>query len=410
MTHVLQNPSRRAALLGTILAILTLAPSAGAKPGDGLILFESDRGGQSDIWLMETDGSNPRNLTNDKTEDLFAGWSRDGKKIAWTRGGRSPGGEIWVMNLDGSEKRRVTFNAYADYNAVWSPDGTELIFQSPRFGGRSDLFIINVDGTNERRLTDNPASDIAPDWSPDGTRVAFASNRSGHYAIYMMNRDGSDVRKLTDDAQEAAIPGWSPDGGRILYTDAFCATCGESDLFVMNADGTGVTQITNTPENEASKSWSRDGLRCVVDLSILAGNHLSKADVAIVDVQTGAMTKVTDTPGINETHPSWPLVPRTLDEPVAAAPDRESGSEPVVRVWSVVGAQPAVHYTLPRAGTVQLRLFDVLGRQIARVVNDWQSAGLHRVPLAVGRDVSHVYFYRLEWDGKATTGKVTAVK
>jgi len=407
----------RTVVLGFCLAALTCTPtSASAVPGDGLIVFQSDRGGQSDIWIMEADGSNQRNLTNDKAEDLFPSWSRDGKKIAWTRGGRTPAGEIWIMNLDGSGKTRVTSNGFADYNATWSPDNSELIFQSPRIGGRSDLFAIRVDGTGERQLTNNPASDIGPDWSPDGSRVLFASNRTGHYAIYTMNPDGSDVRQLTEDFREAAIGGWSPDGTRILFGDGFCDTCGESDLFVMNPDGTGIVQVTDSPENELSKSWSRDGSRCVADFANLSPSekHLGKGDVAIVDIGTGATINLTNTPGINEEHPIWSPVRRSMPETASNVASTSGGRRAAesnsIRVRSVAGRQPALLYTLPREGRVLVRIFDVAGRQIGTAVNAWQSAGVHTLPLATDGEVSRVLLYRLEYEGKTSTGKVVAVR
>lgn len=295
------------ALVGAPLAVLlTLALPASARPSDGFIVFESDRGGQSDIWVMEADGSNPVNLTNDKIEDLFPAWSANGKQIAWTRGGRGPEGEIWVMNADGSGKNQVTRNNVSDSNATWSPDGSEIAFRSLREDNR-DIYVIGVDGTAERRLTTDPASDFAPDWSPDGTRIAFSSNRSGVYAIYTMRTDGSDVQRLTDDFQQAALPGWSPSGDQIAYSDGFCDTCGESDLFLMNADGTGATQITDSIENELGKGWARDGTRVVVDFSTLTPSekHLSKGDIAVVDVRSGATTNLTNTPGVSEEHPDW---------------------------------------------------------------------------------------------------------
>src|SRR6266536_3969179 len=89
-------------LVGLFALLVTAALPAGAKPPQGLIVFESDRGGQLDIWTMRPDGSNQVRLTNDKVDDEFPTWSPDGKEIAWTRGGAvDPEGELWIMNADG---------------------------------------------------------------------------------------------------------------------------------------------------------------------------------------------------------------------------------------------------------------------------------------------------------------------
>src|SRR4029453_9907494 len=104
---------------------------AAAKPPQGLIIFTSDRGSQSDLWTMRPDGSNQVRLTNDRVEDVFPTWSPDAKKIAWTRGGAlDPDAELWIMNADGTGKRQITFNAFADGVASFSPDGTKLVFRS----------------------------------------------------------------------------------------------------------------------------------------------------------------------------------------------------------------------------------------------------------------------------------------
>ncbi len=291
-------------LVGLCALLVTAALPAGAKPPLGLIVFESDRGGQLDLWTMRPDGSNQVRLTNDKADDEFPTWSPDGKKIAWTRGGGvDPAGELWIMNADGTHKRQITFNSFADAGASFSPDGTRLAFRSIRNGNR-DVYVINVDGTGEQRLTDAPGFDAIADWSPDGTKISFTSDRSGACAIYTMSPDGSSVQKLTPDSMQAGVAAWSPDGSRLIFSDNFCATV-ESDLFVMNGNGSGITQVTDSAENELSKAWSPGGDSVVADFATLTQAALHKGDIAVVTVDGGTTTNLTNTPGINEAHPEW---------------------------------------------------------------------------------------------------------
>lgn len=379
------------------------------------IVFVSDRGGQWDIWVMNGDGSNPVNLTNDKAEDDFAEFSPDGRRIVWTKGGRGPEGEIWVMNADGSGQRQLTFDSFTDFNASWSPDGRQIAWRSRR-ANNSEIFIMNDDGTNAHQITTDVASDFAPDWSPDGTRIAFTSTRSGHSAIYTMKTDGSDVTKLTPDEMEAALPGWSPDGSRIVFGDAFCATCSESDIFIMNADGSGLVQLTNTPENELAKSWSRDGKSVVGDYARLvpSGRHLAKGDVAAFDVATGAVTKLTDTPGIEEGHPDWSQSGRPTgavalgdgaEAPVSGGASGELEFSVGARLGLAAGSA-TIEYALPSAGLVRVRVFDVAGREVARPVDAWQPAGRHTAEFAA-RGRRQLFFYRVDWQGRRASGKLT---
>ena len=409
-----RRPTPHVPSLAIALLLLCIASSAQAR-NLSPIVFVSYAGGQSDLWVMQGDGSNPVNLTRDKTEDDFAEWSPDGRRIVWTRGGRGPEGELWVMNADGSAKRQLTFDVTADFNASWSPDGSQIAWRTRR-DGQSEIYVMNADGTNAHRLTQHPSADYAPDWSPDGTRIAFTSERSGHAAVYTMKTDGSDVQKLTPDFMEAALPGWSPDGARMVFTDGFCVTCGESDLFVMNADGSGLTQITDSPENESAKSWSRDGASVVGDFAPLnpAITHLFKGDVVVFDVATGAMTKLTDSRGVEDGHPDWSQSGRPPDATALAAnaaavpaPGR-TGTDALSASASLRqgSGNARIEYTLPSAGPVSVRIFDVAGREIARLADGWQEAGPHTATFTVGH-ASQIYLYRVEWAGRSASGKMT---
>ena len=293
------------ALIVAALVLFGSAMPAAARRPSGPIVFASDRGGQNDIWVMTSDGSNQTRLTDDKIDDITPAWSNDGKKIAWSRAG-----EIWIMNADGSGKTQVTFNAFGDFRPSWSPDGSRLAFRSTR-SSAPGIYVINIDGTGEQWLTDDlTTTNFAPDWSPDGSAIAYSHQGgvfSGHFSVWVMGSDGTNRHQLTPDSMEAGLPGWSPDGSRILFADALCNTCGESDLFVMNGDGTGVTQVTDTAENELAKSWSRDGRRVVAGFAIVtpSDTHLSKGDVAVIDIVSGTTVNLTNSPGVSEGDPDW---------------------------------------------------------------------------------------------------------
>jgi Tol biopolymer transport system component len=290
-----------------VLVLLGAAMPAVARRQAGPIVFTSDRGGQNDIWVMEPDGSNQVRLTDDKVEDITPAWSNDGKRIAWARAG-----EIWFMNADGSAKTQVTFNNFGDFRPSWSPDGSRVAFRSTR-PFAPGIYVINLDGTGELWLSnDLSTTNFAPDWSPDGSKIVFGHQSgifTGVFSVWVMNSDGTDPHQLTPDSMEAGPPGWSRDGSKIVFADAFCNTCGESDLFVMNADGSGITQVTNSPENEIAKSWSRDGHRVVASFATVASSgaqaHLSKSDIAVIEIATGTTVNITNSPGVNEEDADW---------------------------------------------------------------------------------------------------------
>lgn len=164
------------------------------------LVFTSMRDGDLDIYSMDADGKNVRRLTNELGYDGGPFWSYDGKQIVYRAHHpktekekadytnllkqnliRPSELEIWVMNADGSNKRQVTSNGKANFGPYFFPDNKRIIFASNMDdpGLRNfDLYKINVDGTGLERITFTDAFDGFPMFSPDGKKLVFASNRN----------------------------------------------------------------------------------------------------------------------------------------------------------------------------------------------------------------------------------------
>jgi len=188
------------------LRLLTDAPGYNAEATitrDGKhIVFTSTRNGDLDIYTMDADGNNVKQLTNELGYDGGPFWSYDGTKIVYraehpktpeeikdykelfAQGLIRPGNlELWVMNADGSNKRQVTSNGAANFAPYWLPDGQRIVFASnqadPKNGRDFDLYVINEDGTGQERITYHPDFDGFPMFTSDGKRLVWASNRKG---------------------------------------------------------------------------------------------------------------------------------------------------------------------------------------------------------------------------------------
>ena len=210
-----------------------------------------------DVVVINADGSGERALFIDG----FPGaWSPDGKRIAFGSG-RDGDTEVFVMNADGTGVTQLTHNDFFfDFPHSWSPDGKQILFGSDR-DGNPELYVMNVDGTGIIRLTDNPASDEGDHagWSPDGTRIVFSSTRDGgDLDIFVMNADGSGVMQLTrNDFSEDDDPVWSPDGRHIAFHST---RDGDEEIFVMNADGSDQIQLTFNGIFDAVPAWRAKSL------------------------------------------------------------------------------------------------------------------------------------------------------
>jgi Tol biopolymer transport system component len=167
------------------------------SPNGERMAFTSNQDGNNEIYVMNSDGTDPSRLTNNLAIDSRSVFSPDGDKIAFSR--REPASpdpgmrtdDIYVMNANGTNQTRLTFAPRADTHANFSPDGQKLAFSSNRDGGNSEIYVMNADGTEQTRLTFNNGTDEFPAFSPNGEQIAFSSNRDGNFEIYVMNSDGS---------------------------------------------------------------------------------------------------------------------------------------------------------------------------------------------------------------------------
>ena len=225
------------------------------SPDGRHIAFESDRDGNFEIYVMGSDGSNPRRLTDHSALDLFPSWSPDGRHIAFASERDGGSFEIYVMGSDGSNPRRLTDHSALDLFPSWSPDGRHIAFQSDR-DGNFEIYVMGSDGSNPRNLTDHPAEDWGSSWSPDGRHIAFGSRRDGQSEIYVMRSDGSNSRRLTDHSAWDFSPSWSPDGHHAAFVSD---RDGQSEIYVMGSDGGNPRRLTDHSAWDISPSWSPDG-------------------------------------------------------------------------------------------------------------------------------------------------------
>lgn len=171
------------------------------SPEGDRIVFTSSRNGDLDLYSMNLDGSDLHQLTNELGYDGGAFYSWDGKSIvyrAWHYTDsteaeayrqllgqhlvRPTRMELFTMDADGNNKRQITNNGAANFAPFFHPDNKRIIFASnmgdPK-GRNFDLYLINIDGTGLERITTNATFDGFPMFSRDGKRLVFASNRHG---------------------------------------------------------------------------------------------------------------------------------------------------------------------------------------------------------------------------------------
>ncbi|MGI9659067.1 MAG: hypothetical protein ACR2OD_09170 [Gaiellaceae bacterium] len=326
---------RLTSLLTLIFALVAIATAHSAAPGqNGLIAFS--KGGV--IYLVKTDRSDPvplvfvgengAPLMGETPQAVHPTWSPAGDRIAFT-GYTTMGGEqnsdIYVVNADGSGLERRTYAPARDMAPSWSPDGSRIVFESDRVKkNQRDIYIMNSDGSELEPLAADgnapswsPAGDIiyfqrfdaanpdwntyrvAPDggmpqlvvgladvsismpidWSHDSSRIAFATIVAGQgWHLFSAAPDGSDRKQLTRTRKPPTVgpigggggvatrgltlvaplaanlnPTWSPDGTQIAFSTG--SDFARRGMYVMNTKGANIRPIVTPALAGDRLSW-----------------------------------------------------------------------------------------------------------------------------------------------------------
>jgi Ca2+-binding RTX toxin-like protein len=309
-----------------VVTLITAGPAKAVFPGaNGKIAFDSFPPGEADseIFTLTYNPGGPVQedpdapLTSNTSQDSGAAWSPDGSKIAFERNS-----DLWVMNSDGTKQTRLTNNAIIDSNPTWSPDGSQIGFVSER-DGDLDIWALKPvpegPGNVAQNLTDDSGSgafDSDPSWSPylpDGsTRIAF--HRNGD--VWTVNPAALTKTQITNEPTGSdSFPNWSPKGTRIAFqsnrnTTAFPNTGNDQEIYTIKAQLENTTtneprRLTDNTVRDESPAWSPEGSH----IAFMSNRRDTNLEIWVMStLSDDNAVRLTNNRGIDE-YPDWQPVP-----------------------------------------------------------------------------------------------------
>jgi len=213
------------------------------------------------------------------TRDMYPGVSPDGKQLVF-QSNRNGSNQLFIMSLEDGKLRQLTDFPGGAETPAFSPDGQSIVFDLYVGEDNNDVFTIRADGSGLQQLTDSPGYDGHPHWSADGKRIVFNSDRTSPdpnadwsdrwHEIFSMQADGSDLQQHTRCKAVCTYGSFSPDGKKVLYrkvikSAGFNWELGNieknSEIFVADLDGANEVNLSNNAAFDGWPVFSPDGLR-----------------------------------------------------------------------------------------------------------------------------------------------------
>jgi TolB protein len=264
------------------------------------IAFVLKRGKNSELAVMDYDGHNVRQITNDRTISARPRWSPDGKRIVYTSYIHTYP-DVVEANIYTHQRKALASFPGLNTGAEYSPDGQTIALTLSK-DGNPELYTMNAGGGGFTRLTRTRRAESSPTWSPDGAQIAYVSDERGSPQIYVIGRNGGEPRQLTVSPSYNTEPSWShpPAGADTKPMIAVTSRVGGKFAIGIYDPTTGEVKIVaNDDADNQDPSWAPDGRHLV-----FSKMRNWRARLYLLDVLTGEQVELPAVEG-GMSEPAW---------------------------------------------------------------------------------------------------------
>lgn len=276
------------------------------------IAASCDRTGKKEIYIMNYDGTEAKQITRHRSISFGPAWSPDGNRIAYSVYTRHANNlkniDLYEYNFKTGAVRLISARTGPSGGAInggpaYSPDGKKLA-ATLSFQGNPEIYLIDPAKTSSlSRITHSMGFDVDPNFSPDGLNIAFVSSRSGQPMVFKMKADGGEVTRLTYAGKYNATPTWSPLNTKIAFAGWLDK---RFDIFLMNADGTNIERLSKDQGNNEDPYFSPDG-----NFLTFSSNRTGKKNIYVMNIDGSFVRRLTYNLG-NCVSPKWSNPPGRL--------------------------------------------------------------------------------------------------
>jgi|GEM_PF-3309164 len=224
------------------------------SPDGSTIVYQSDpdRHDRYTIWTMNTDGSNPRKITEE--EGMYPNWHPDGKTIVFS-GRRSGVWEILTIPKEGGKEEIISYNKRNGKNPGWGavcsidPSGKSMVYSYIR---EKVLYKMDLETRESKRLSPVRQNFMHPIFSKDGSRIAVNRKVGTSYDLITISPEGKEEKIIAKNVISYSSPSWSNSDSELLFTGM---VNGSQEIFKINLTSRKETQLTSNADFDAMPSW-----------------------------------------------------------------------------------------------------------------------------------------------------------